>query len=106
MIDRMIDFFLERPKRLISLGRVLVEVGGFVLVIGAIGRVATGFPGITNMLAKVSAPEKTLADLYPSLPTWWIPESIVGAIPALALIALGFWLAMTGRRLSRYLGMD
>lgn len=106
MIERMIDFFLERPKRLTFLGRILVEVGGSVLVIGAIGHFATSTSSIVYTLAKVPTPERTLADLYPSLPTWWVPESIIGSIPALTLIILGLWLATAGRRLSRYLGMD
>jgi hypothetical protein len=46
----------------------------------------------------------TLAELYPTLPTWWIPETAFGFGVAASVMILGFGLARAGRfaqRISR-----
>ena len=103
MLERIEDYFLEQPSRLITLGRILAEVGAGLLVCAAIGRLATMAPGIIGGLGGAQGAVGTLAEVYPTLPTWWVPESIVGCLPALLFIGLGLWLAATGRRLRRLL---
>lgn len=39
----------------------------------------------------------TLAELYPTLPTWWIPETAFGFTLAGSVMILGFGLARAGR---------
>ncbi|MGA0609442.1 hypothetical protein [Caldimonas sp. KR1-144] len=102
-MDRVIEYFLTEPRRLTSLGRALIRFGGGVLTIGAIGNVANAAVGIVQTMGKKLATEQTLATLYPSLPTWWIPESIVGCLPAVVAVITGIVLTQMGERLRAYL---
>lgn len=104
MLERIENYFLEQPNRLIALGRILAEVGGGLLVFAAIGRVVVLAPGVISSMGGVQEASKTLAEIYPTLPTWWVPESIVGSLFALAIFFLGWWLAATGHRFRRFLG--
>jgi len=102
MFDRIFDFFLSEPQRLIALGRALFRTGSLVVVIGLIGHVATtATEAIHRLGSPAVVPPQSLAELYPSLWTWWVPESIVGALPALCLMGLGLWLVAFGRRINR-----
>jgi hypothetical protein len=101
MLDLLPEFFLTEPKRLLSLGRAMARTGWFILLVGAIGHAATSATAAVHSIAKQTGLATTLADIYPSLPTWWVPESIVGCLPALMLLALGFWLGSLGKQLQR-----
>ena len=102
MLERIEDYFLEQPGRLIALGRILVEIGAGLLVFAAIGRLASATPGIFSSMGGAQVVAKSLAEVYPTLPTWWVPESFLGGVPALLFIGMGLWLAATGRRLRRF----
>lgn len=101
MLDFLSEFFLIDPKRLMSLGRTMERTGWFILFFGAIGHAATSATAGFHSVAKQAGPTNALADIYPSLPTWWVPESIVGCLPALMLLALGFGLASLSKQLQR-----
>lgn len=101
MWDRVVDYFLEAPERLGGLGRALASAGSFIIVAGVIGHVARSVNTIALSIGKPAAGAKSLAELYPSLWTWWVPESIIGAMPALILIGFGVWLVLLERRLQR-----
>lgn len=103
MLERIEDYFIEQPGRLIALGRTLVVIGAVLLVFAAIGRLASAVPGIFSSMGGTHVATKSLAEVYPTLPTWWVPESLLGGVPALSFIGLGLWLAATGRRLRRLL---
>lgn len=103
MIERIEDYFLERPIRLITFGRFLFKLGAALIIVGLFARLATTVPRIVSSLGGKQAIIKTLAEVFPTLPTWWVPESLVGSVPALTFIGLGLWLAATGRRLLRFL---
>jgi len=103
MLERIEDYFLTEPERLVGLGSALFYLGGWLILCGLVGRVASAVNGIGALGGHAGA-VKTLADIYPSLPTWWVPESIIGAVPALFIIAIGFWLNQTGKRICRFMG--
>ena len=103
MLDQFMDYFLMKPKRMISLGRFLFNIGCIVIVIALIAHIGTTATGIMGALGGAIGQEKSLAEMYPALPTWWIPESIIGAIPALALIAVGIWLNLSGKQVQRFM---
>lgn len=103
MLDRVFDYFMTEPRRLVNLGSTLVSIGTFTMVIGLIANVATTTTSALGNLAGQTSALKSLAELYPSLPTWWIPESIVGGLPAVLLTAAGLWLNATGRQIRRIL---
>ncbi|CAN7782480.1 hypothetical protein LJR296_008114 [Cupriavidus necator] len=103
-MDWLPAFLLERPRRLLVTGRLFVYLGGLWCIAGIAGAFATRAIGILQHTARSAAPSLQLADLYPGLPTWWVPESWLGALPAIALVAFGLWLVAVGNKLLRFLG--
>jgi len=70
-------------------------------VIGAIGRVAKTAVGVIQGFGKQPTVEQTLATLYPNLSTWWVPESIIGCLPAAQIVITGITLAEMDNRVLR-----
>lgn len=104
MWERLEDYFLTEPERLIGLGRGLVFLGGWLILFGLAGNVVTSAANGIGIIGRHPSAVKTLADIYPSLPTWWVPESIVGALPAMMLTSIGIWFALEGKRIRRLIG--
>jgi hypothetical protein len=53
----------------------------------------------------VSVPTDTsLAMLYPSLPTWWVPESFLGYFACALTAVLGLALVQMGKAIDRAIG--
>lgn len=101
-MDEVLGYFLEQPRRLISLGRAAITAGMIVVITGLMGLLArTGASAIQGFGKATAAPAPSLSQFYPNLWTWWIPETLVGVIPALLLVAAGIWLVLTGRKLLR-----
>lgn len=103
-MDWLPTFFLERPRRLLETGRLFAYLGGLWCMAGIAGAFATRAVGLVQHTARAVATSPRLADLYPGLPTWWVPESWLGAMPALALVGFGLWLVAVGNKLLRFLG--
>lgn len=101
MFERIYEYSLSEPRRLIGLGKNFIRAGGFILVLGAIGHAATVSVSVAQSLGKQMVNPQGLADLYPSIPTWFVPESIVGCVPAVLLMIIGFSIASLGERLKR-----
>lgn len=101
MLDLLPEFLLTEPRRLMSLGRALLRAGWFILFAGAIGHAAIRATAAVHSIAKQAGVPNALADIYPSLPTWWVPESLIGCLPALLLVGAGLWLVSLGRQLQR-----
>lgn len=103
MFIRIEEYFLSEPKRLIWLGSTLAYLGGMLIVFALLGNVATSAIGALGSIGGHANAQKVLADIYPSLPTWWIPESIVGAIPAIMMIFAGLILVQSGKRIKHFM---
>lgn len=103
MFDQVLGYFMTEPRRLVNLGSTLASIGAITIVIGLIAHVATTATSALGNLAGQTSAVKSLAELYPSLPTWWIPESIVGGLPAVLFATAGLWLNATGRQIRRIL---
>jgi hypothetical protein len=101
VIDFLPGYLLEDPKRMVTCARWFVCTGGSILIAGAIGKVATAGIAAILSIAHTVAPMPSLASLYPSIPTWWVPESVLGCIPAALLIVGGIALASIGRKIQR-----
>ena len=101
MYEYLPEYLLEEPDRMVGLGRGLARTGSFILLIGVIAHAATAATSIVNGIGKQVVEPQSLAMLYPSLPTWWIPESIIGSLPALLLLSAGITLAAMGKKLKR-----
>lgn len=105
-MEAIYGWFQEKPQRLIDSGRSLFMVGFVLLLVGLCGYMATTSVNvIVNLVPGAQIqPAKTLAEIYPTLPTWWVPESLLGFMLALVLIVLGIAVAMTGKQYKRMLG--
>lgn len=103
MFEKLLDYFLCEPKRLVGFGDALWQSGAWILLIGAFSHVATAaMVGLASMSKNV-VHAMTLAEMFPRLPTWWVPESIIGAIPAITLCVLRLWVNSMGKRFQLYL---
>jgi len=104
MYDKLIEFFLLRPTRLIVTGRAVFHLGAMVLVAGLFGRVAIAGAAAIRGLSGRRAGDATLATLYPALPTWWVPETAFGYTVCAFAAVTGIAIAHFGRRVKRVMG--
>lgn len=96
----------DQPERLVAAGDVAMYSAQAFLVAGPFGKVATTAMSSLSVLGtKAAEHSKTLAELYPNLPTWWIPETAEAFIAAAALMAAGLWVRHVGRRYQRVFGI-
>lgn len=98
MLDQFAEFFLLHPKRLVAVGEALYSVASALVVLGACATVAA-----INSLGRQVRSQSTLADLLPGLPTWWIPETLVGFVFVIVVAIVGVVIAREGRNLERFL---
>lgn len=103
MLDSALSYFMSEPRRLENLGSALASMGAAILLFGLVGHVAVTAVGAVSGLAGQTHAVKSLAEIYSYLPTWWIPEGIVGGLSALLLTATGIWLNVTGKQIRRFL---
>lgn len=103
MLDSLIGFFLTDPRRLTPLGSALTRVGGFLLVAGLVGRVATTAVSAVHGLAGARSLESSLTDVLPV--SFWIPDSAPGFSLAVLTLVLGLWAVRAGRAYERQLGL-
>lgn len=103
MFEKILGTFLENPKRLVALGEFLITVSYWLGIAGLAGKVVTTAAGAFTSIANSSTSVGTLADIYPSLPTAWVPESAIGFVLTALILSLGLWLKHTGKQFERYL---
>lgn len=103
MLDRLAEFFLLHPKRLVAVGEALCSVASALVMLGACAHLYTGAVGAVNSLGHQVRSQSTLADLLPGLPTWWVPETLVGFVFVIAVAIVGVVIAREGRNLERFL---
>ncbi len=103
MLENLIDYFLIQPRRLVALGRGLLNLSGLLMVAAAVGHMATTAASVVHGIGGVARPSAMLDELLPGIPTWWVPESAGGLLLA-ALIALGGAVALlSGRKYEKFL---
>lgn len=101
MYEILIEIFIDRPGRLSAIGRTLFQMCAMIVLVSLGLRIAgTGMSAIQRMSGAVPR-DTSLAVLYPSLPTWWIPESIFGYVACLLFALLGLMLVQMGRDIDR-----
>lgn len=102
MFETAMTSVLSNPKRLIWVGYALFRTSTFILMIAILAKAATkATEGIFNLSAS-TAHAVPLAEVLPSLPTWWVPESLSGTLLTISLGAMGLWLHYCGKNLQRY----
>jgi hypothetical protein len=102
MFEKLFLYFVEKPHRLKAIAHLLVNTGGFLLLLGALGRVAKIGVGSMALLVGKAADVPMLASIYPSLPTWFIPEGAFGFALATTAVAVGAWVALLAKQLDRF----
>jgi hypothetical protein len=100
-LERALAYFWEEPARLLNLAKTVFAIGALDLLTGAMGHVAVVADVAGQHLFPHPAGDRTLAEIYPSLVTWWVPETIVGCIPGIVLVAVGWRLAVFARQLKQ-----
>ena len=105
-VERNYYLLLSNPSVFITAGTTLLW-GSFVqLLAGALGKMATVMPGTILTIAGQTPSAKTLAEIYPGFPTWWIPETVIATIAVCALATLGLSIARYGHQLKHFLEQD
>lgn len=104
MLERLTDYFITEPRRLVALGAALVRAGGVLLVAGFVGQVATTGASAVKGLGGSARAEVALSEVLPGYLSIWMPESAFGYAVAILLLIAGLFAARTGRVYERYLG--
>ncbi|MCD6734911.1 MAG: hypothetical protein LT103_15105 [Burkholderiaceae bacterium] len=104
MYEMLIAFFVARPGRLSALGRTLFQLSTMILLVGLCGRIATTGVSAIQGMAGVMPRHPSLAALYPSLPTWWVPESSLGFVACALTAVLGLTLVQMGKAIDGAIG--
>ena len=104
MYEMLIEFFVARPSRLSAMGRAAFHLSGIVLLVGLCGRIATVGVSAIQGMGGAKPYEASLALLYPSLPTWWVPESFLGYGACVLVAVLGLLLVQMGKAIDRAIG--
>jgi hypothetical protein len=103
MLDHLMTVVLREPRRTVALGHAVARAANFFLVVGLLGKVATIAAEMVKSLGRQEPAHVTLADIFPGIPTWWVPESEFGFAMAILGVVAGFALVATGRTYQRYL---
>ncbi|WP_416761849.1 hypothetical protein ACNI65_06280 [Roseateles sp. So40a] len=100
-LERLVDLLFSSPQRWMDWGRAVVFVSLGVLFLGLVARVALQGAAVVGSLAVgLNAPGR-LSELLPSIPTWWVPETLSGFTLWLVIAAAGAMAARHGRYLKR-----
>lgn len=102
MLDDLLELLYRFPGTARAFGAALYSVGGFALVCGAYAEVATFAASVATGMAG-HAPVAQVAQLLPGIWTWWIPESVYGAVFYTVLVSAGTALALTAKQVERQL---
>lgn len=90
------DYLVGHPHRLTNLGKTIAHLGWFFSLAGLFG----WFHGAV-IDAFTHEGHKQLAEIYPGLPTWWVPESFLGGVLSLSALVFGAYVMVVGRRVDR-----
>lgn len=93
---QLFNFMVGSPGRITALGSILGHVGFAFFVSGILSRI----PGIVDDLMS-SEGVKSLSQLFPYLPLWWLPESAPTIILAFLTMLAGIYVWTIGRRVDQ-----
>ena len=97
MFDLVLMFLLSQPHRLTVIGRTLYRFAAVQVLAGAIAQIVTS--ALRN--ARPNNGYRWLSDVWPDVPTWWIPETVLGTIAVTTVAAVGLAIAYEGRQVER-----
>ena len=97
MTDLVLIYLLSQPRRLTLIGRALYKCASLQVVAGIVAQIVTS----ALRHAQPHGTDRWLRDVWPDLPTWWIPETVLGMIAVTSLAAIGLAIAYEGRQVER-----
>ncbi|MEO8938578.1 MAG: hypothetical protein ABI277_00250 [Burkholderiaceae bacterium] len=97
MTDLFLRFLISQPQRLTLIGRVLYRCAAFQVLAGVVAQVLT----FAMREAQPQIAYRGISDVVPGLPTWWIPETVLGMIGVTLFAAVGLAIAYSGRQVER-----
>jgi hypothetical protein len=93
MYTAILNFALRYPKGIETAGGVIVRIAGIALGLGyflhALGSTLLGMSSTAGPM--------TAQRVLPGLPTWWVPESALGAALWAAVLGVGVVAIIVGR---------
>ncbi len=90
MLERLFLSLLNPPSRLRDLGATLFHIGLSLCAVGLVLQGASRIVEVTQRMGNAVVPESAAAYLLPALPTWFIPESLVGFAFWISVAAVGW----------------
>lgn len=96
-------FLLNPPSRLKALGQMLAWLSSTWIIVGLYLSIG---PAVINAMPKVNgvnAAPASLAAMYPTFPTWLVPESPFAFIVLICIWALAVSMAMSAKKFERML---
>lgn len=94
-------FLLNPPARLKTVGEILSRCSFALIVAGLFLRIGPLAVDMMQSMSGIQPASATLATLYPSLPSWFIPEGPFGFAIFLGTGALGLYASVLARRIER-----
>ena len=91
MFGYLVTFFLASPDRLKALGKSLCGISSTLIVIGLALRIPVVYVEHVQTLGVIHWGDVTLASMYPTLPTWCIPESALTYVFLVAAFGFGVY---------------
>ena len=98
MIDHLLLLILRCPACVRAAGKLIATAAFTAIMSGWRGHRVLAI--LDHRLARAGTEgAQSLAELYPSLPTWWIPESAGGYTFYLLAMAAGLGVSMAANRI-------
>jgi hypothetical protein len=94
-------FLLNPPARLKVLGQALAYSSLILLMLGLYLRIGAVAIGALPVMKGVNKAPATLATMYPSVLTWFVPEGTVVFAILFVILALGIYLSFLAKKMER-----
>lgn len=97
MLSHLLVLALSSPRAIEAAGDLTSRVAGCVLAVGLI------FKALAGLLSSLPGAQAsvTAKQFLPGVPTWWVPESIVGVLAWGLVLGLGISAVLVGRLVRR-----
>lgn len=101
MIEWIYAQIIRDPVAVRWVGRLLISIGGGLVILGL--RAEWLLSKVMRRFARVNLEgPQTLAEMYPTLWTWWIPETVFGYQVAVFLLVVGLALTQLAKSVLKY----
>lgn len=94
-------FLLNPPARLKVLGQALAHSSFILVMVGLYLRIGVMVMNNLPMTGGVNKVPATLAAMYPTVPTWFLPESTLVFAILIGTWALGVYLSFLAKKIER-----